>query len=83
MCDLCNYSLQLCKAFPFEAHHLCIINNSQIIKTMKTKIKEIIKASTEKLIKVQLDAKTFIYLRNIASLQIWLTRYPDATVITN
>jgi len=49
---------------------------------MKTKFKEIIKASTEKLIKVQLDSKTFIYLKNMASLQIWLVRYPDATVIT-
>ena len=49
---------------------------------MKTKIKEIIATSAEKLIKVQLDPKTFIYLRNIASLKIWLVRYPDATVIT-
>lgn len=49
---------------------------------MKTKIKEIINASTAKLIKVQLDAKTFIYLRNISGLKIWLVRYPDATVIT-
>lgn len=49
---------------------------------MKTKIKDIITTSKEKLIKVQLDAKTFIYLRNIASLQIWLPRYPNATVVT-
>ena len=49
---------------------------------MKTKIKEIIAASAEKLIKVQLDSKTFIYLRNITALKIWLVRYPDATIIT-
>jgi hypothetical protein len=49
---------------------------------MKTKIKDIIAVSTQKLIKVQLDSKTFIYLRNIAALNIWLVRYPDATVVT-
>jgi hypothetical protein len=49
---------------------------------MKTKIKNILATSKEKLIKVRLDDKTFIYLRNMASLQIWLPKYPDATVIT-
>jgi hypothetical protein len=50
---------------------------------MKAKINEIITNSAEKLIKVQLDSKTFIYLRNISALKIWLVRYPDATVITH
>ena len=50
---------------------------------MKTKIKEVLTASTQKLIKVRLDYKTLIYLTNIASLKVWLAKYPDATVITD
>jgi len=49
---------------------------------MKTQIKDIITTSKQKLIKVRLDYKTLIYLTNIASLKTWLTRYPEATVLT-
>jgi hypothetical protein len=49
---------------------------------MKTKIKEIITTSAQKLIKVQLDYRTCIYIKNITSLQLWLPKYPNATVIT-
>lgn len=49
---------------------------------MKTKIKDIITTSTQKLIKVRLDYQTCIYIKNISALQVWLPKYPGATVIT-
>jgi len=49
---------------------------------MKNQIKEIIATTAEKLIKVQLDSKTWIYIKNIDSLQVWLPKYPNATVVT-
>lgn len=48
---------------------------------MKTKIKEIITTSTQKLIKVRLDYKTLIYLSNIEALKTWLVKYPNAIVL--
>jgi hypothetical protein len=48
----------------------------------KTKVKEVTKSSPAKTIKVRLDEKTFIYLLNIASLKVWLERYPQAQVIS-
>ncbi|HTB31474.1 MAG TPA: hypothetical protein VK808_05570 [Bacteroidia bacterium] len=49
---------------------------------MKNPIKEIITTSAQKLIKVQLDYRTCIYIKNIATLQVWLPKYPNATIIT-
>jgi hypothetical protein len=49
---------------------------------MKTQPKEITKTPPLKTIKVQLDEKTVIYLLNMASLNIWLERYPNAKVIS-
>ena len=50
---------------------------------MKNKIKEIIKTSKHKLIKVQLDYKTFITLPRMASLAVWLKKYPEAKVMSS
>lgn len=44
---------------------------------------EYIKKVTANLIKVQLDYRTVITISNIEKLKAWLTRYPDAKVITN
>ncbi|MBL0048211.1 MAG: hypothetical protein IPP32_08985 [Bacteroidetes bacterium] len=49
---------------------------------MKGKIKKIIETSKEKLIKVRLDYRTLITITNIASLEVWKKRYPDAKVIS-
>lgn len=38
---------------------------------------------TPKHIKVQLDEKTFIYVLDLASMDIWLEKYPDAKVVTD
>jgi hypothetical protein len=35
-----------------------------------------------KQIKVQLDEKTFIYVMDLSSVDIWLTKYPDAKVVS-
>jgi len=50
---------------------------------MKNKIKKIIRTSTQKLIKVRLDYRTFITLDHISSLKLWLERYPDAKVLSS
>ena len=49
---------------------------------MKNQIKEIIATTAEKLIKVQLDSKTWIYIKHIESLDVWLPQYPNAEVVT-
>jgi hypothetical protein len=38
---------------------------------------------TPKHIKVQLDEKTFIYVLDESSIDIWLEKYPDAKVVTD
>jgi hypothetical protein len=38
---------------------------------------------TPKHIKVQLDEKTFIYVLDEASIDIWLEKYPDAKVVAD
>ncbi|MCK5823964.1 MAG: hypothetical protein KAG96_00990 [Ichthyobacteriaceae bacterium] len=47
------------------------------------KIKENIKETTQKLkrLKVRLDYKTFITIKDISSLKIWKDRYPNAKVV--
>lgn len=49
---------------------------------MKAKIKKIIETSKDKLIKVQLDYRTFVTITRMSSLETWLKRYPDAKVIS-
>ena len=48
---------------------------------MRNTIKKIIKTSKDKLIKVRLDQKTFITITKMSSLEVWLKRYPNATVV--
>lgn len=52
---------------------------------MKQNIKkpEYIKNTAAKLIKVQLDYRTVISISSIEKLKVWLTRYPEAKVISN
>ncbi len=50
---------------------------------MKNQIKELIATTADKLIKVQLDSKTWIYIKSMESLNVWLPKYPNATVVTN
>ncbi len=50
--------------------------------TTKSQLKKIIAASKNKLIKLQLDYKTIVTLKNPISLQTWLDKYPGAKVIT-
>ncbi len=49
---------------------------------MKKQIKQIMATTAERLIKVQLDSRTWIYIKNIDSLQVWLPKYPNAAIIT-
>ena len=49
---------------------------------MKAKINKIIETSKDKLIKVQLDYRTFVTLTRMSSLENWLKRYPDAKVVS-
>ena len=56
---------------------------SSNLKKMKNKIKEIIKASQQKLIRVQLDYKTFMTISRPESLKAWLQRYPDAKIMSS
>jgi hypothetical protein len=46
------------------------------------KLKKSAKISGEEKIKVQLDSRTIIYVKNKASLNSWLSRYPNARVIS-
>ncbi len=50
---------------------------------MKKEPKATQKASTEKLIKVQLDYRTIITLKTKNALNFWLNKYPEAKVLTN
>jgi hypothetical protein len=36
---------------------------------------------TKKLIKVQLDYKTTVFISRLSSLKLWIERYPNAKVI--
>lgn len=38
--------------------------------------------SLAKKIKVRLDFKTMVLLNNLASLEVWKKRYPDAKIVT-
>ena len=49
---------------------------------MKNQIIEVIKNSSQNLIKVRLDYKTFITLTHFSSLKEWLKIYPEAKVMT-
>ena len=49
---------------------------------MKQKIKAQKSAPRSKHIKVRLDYRTFIMLPSLASLAMWIKRYPEAKVIT-
>jgi hypothetical protein len=49
-------------------------------KAMKKKEKSPVKAAGEK-IKVQLDYRTIIFLRNKNALKFWMSRYPNARII--
>ncbi len=53
-----------------------------ILEIMKAKIQKILETSKDKLIKVRLDYRTFVTLTNIAALDVWLKKYPDAKVIS-
>jgi hypothetical protein len=48
---------------------------------MKIQIKELIPVLAPKQIKVQLDEKTFIYVLDISSVNVWLYKYPGAKVV--
>lgn len=48
---------------------------------MKNEIKKVSKITTGKIIKVRLDSKTYITISDIASLEVWRKRYPNATVV--
>lgn len=48
---------------------------------MKNPVKEVIPISATKQIKVQLDEKTFIFIQNISSMDVWLYKYPNAKVV--
>ncbi len=50
---------------------------------MKNQIREYVVAPHLKLIKVQLDYKTFITLTKMSLLEVWLRRYPEAKVVTS
>jgi len=50
---------------------------------MKLSKKEIPHITPPKQIKVQLDEKTYIYIMNISSMDVWLYKYPEAKVVTN
>ena len=45
------------------------------------KIKKIQKEFAGETIKVQLDHRTIIYVKSKASLQNWLSRYPNAKIV--
>lgn len=50
---------------------------------MKTKLKEKVKVASEKIkrFKVKLDHKTFITIKDMAALDLWKDRYPNAKVV--
>jgi len=48
---------------------------------MKIQTKKTVLTSPPKQIKVQLDEKTYIYVVNISSMDIWLYKYPQAKVV--
>jgi hypothetical protein len=50
-------------------------------KSMVNNSKEILRTTEQKLIKVQLDAKTFLTIHDTESLKIWLQRYPNAKIM--
>ncbi len=56
-----------------------------IMKKKKTidmkKLKKVIKEVSADLIKVQLDHRTIIYVKNKHVLQSWLSRYPNARIL--
>jgi hypothetical protein len=51
--------------------------------SIQKQIKNVTTATDHKVIKVQLDYKTFITLSRLSSLAVWRHRYPDAHVIAH
>jgi len=59
------------------------MKNTKSIKALQRKVKSSAEVSSKPRIKVRLDYRTFITISSLSALKNWLTRYPDAAVMTN
>jgi len=59
------------------------MKNSKNIKALQRKVKTSTEVSSKPVIKVRLDYRTFITISNLSALKNWITRYPNAAVMTN